>query len=45
MPCRPDEWTFTEDQRDAVCKGELCPRCGKTGAQFLTEFKGGVLCY
>lgn len=27
MPSRDKEWIFTEDQRDAVCKGELCPRC------------------
>lgn len=20
-------WIFREDQRDAVCKGELCPAC------------------
>lgn len=22
-----DKWIFTENQRDAVCKGELCPEC------------------
>lgn len=21
------EWTFTEAQRDSVCKGERCPKC------------------
>ncbi len=21
-------WTFTEEQRDSVCKGERCPACG-----------------
>lgn len=21
------EWIFTEDQRDDVCKGKLCPKC------------------
>ena len=22
-----DKWIFTKDQRDEVCKGELCPAC------------------
>ena len=22
-----EKWTFEENQRDAVCKGELCPTC------------------
>jgi transposase-like protein len=21
------DWQFTEAQRDAVCKGDICPRC------------------
>lgn len=21
------DWQFTEDQRDAVCKGNICPSC------------------
>lgn len=24
---RPKEWKFKESQRDAVCKGKLCPSC------------------
>lgn len=22
-----EDWIFKEEQRDTVCKGELCPRC------------------
>ena len=27
MPSRSNEWTFTEKERDKVCKGKMCPRC------------------
>ena len=25
-----EEWTFAEEQRNAVCEGEMCPRCLST---------------
>ena len=28
-------WNFTEDQRDEVCKGHLCPACLSTNITIL----------
>ena len=27
MPSNSKNWKFTEEQRPAVCNGELCPAC------------------
>lgn len=36
------EWQFTEEQRDAVCRGELCPRCLSNNVECVAYNWDGV---
>jgi transposase-like protein len=42
MPSRSTEWTFTESQRAAVCKGELCPRCASKNVDCIGAVPDGI---
>lgn len=42
MTSRAKEWIFTEDQRDAVCKGELCPSCLGTNIECRGYVPDGI---
>lgn len=37
-----NDWIFTEDQRDSVCKGELCPKCLSTKVQATGAVPDGI---
>jgi hypothetical protein len=32
-----EDWKFTEEQRDLVCEGKLCPRCLSTNVREVTH--------
>ena len=37
-----EEWAFSEDQRDSVCKGEVCPKCLSNGITYTGCSPDGV---
>ena len=42
MPSRSNEWVFTEEERDSVCKGEFCPRCKSTEVECVGCVPDGI---
>ncbi len=35
-------WNFAEEQRDAVCKGEICPHCLQTNVKHVGNNPDGM---
>jgi len=36
------DWTFTEEQTDAVCKGEVCPKCQSGNIKCVGSVPDGI---